>query len=162
MRIPDLFQYESETNQKILYANALLELAAQQDQKSYKDALISSCIIQLLAAYYALLEESQRRLNLMPQPGLGAGEILAVMQEKGVYSAMIEKLAKLERDKTSWLSSLRNRYRELSRSPSMRDTPIINDQISGDDKKIKEDNYGEWLAELERLCDDLRESLTEY
>lgn len=166
MKIPPLFQYEAETNERILYANILLEMSDQQDDIHYANALEVSCVIQILAAYYALIEESQRGLNLIPQPGLSAQDVLSAMQKKEVHSAEIEKLASLENDRTSWITAIKKEYRELSSSPSMKGANIIGTQSispkSQQGSGSTHDRYSSFIAELEKLRDRLRDSLAEY
>lgn len=169
MSIPTLAKYEEETNKKLLYANILIELAGTQTQKHYFDALKYSYVIQMLAAYYSLLEESQRRLNLAPEPGLNAEELLQKMRSNSVHSVEIEQLVSLERDRGSWLHQLKQLYQELSASASMSNINLINspngpnggDGGDAEDDAANTKKYEGWLKQLEDLTSNLREMLSE-
>ncbi len=168
MGILTLAKYEEETNKKILYATILIELAGKQTKKHYFDALKTSCIIQTLAAYYALLEETQRRLNLAPQPGLSAEEILQDMKTNAIHSVEIEQLVLLENNRGSWINQLTQEYKELSRSPSLSNMDMINDasvaQHSQEDSAsipAAVNKYEKWLEQMENLCDSFRNMLSE-
>lgn len=164
MSNPALSKYEEETNKKLLYANILVELASQQTQKHYFDALKYSYVIQMLAAYYSLIEESQRRLNLAPEPGLNAAELLQKMRSSSVYSVEIEQLVTLENDRAAWLYQLKQLYQELSASASMSNINLINtSQVADADDSIAVNvkKYETWLKQLEDLVSNLREMLSE-
>ena len=168
MSVLPLSKYEEETNKKLLYSSILLELASQQTEKHYLDALKTSFIIQMLSTYYALLEETQRRLNLAPQPGLNAEEVLKNMQDSSIHSVEIESLAAMEGSRMSWINQLNQAYRELSRSPGLSNLNLISGEQSGDNTLSTSESiladiekHKQWLKQIETLSENLRNSLSE-
>ena len=187
MKVLPLSKYEQQTNKKKTYAAILLEQGAKAgggagegagdgaELGHTQDALGISFIIQLLAAYYSLLEELQRRMNLTPQPGLNALELAELMRKQSIFVGEMDKVVELEVAKSSWLNQARGLYRKLTSSPADEGGSIIgSDGVgaggAGDaadvsqkiaDGEVDFEAFAVWLEEFEELCDRLREALSE-
>lgn len=144
-----LSQYQEETNKKLLYARLSLELIEQLEEP-YIAALKESCCWHLIRAYDALVNEVQVRLNRTPQPNLLA--IVPILKQTGSYAAEINLLTRLEEDSFSWLNKMR-RQQDKDKISSM--------QLIADEP-LTLANLSEWLTELEKLCQQLRDAMTEY
>ena len=167
MKVHSLDKYERHTNKKLLYATILLELAAQQKEQHYVDALEISCLVQLNSAYYCFIEELQRRLNITPQYGYDASQLVNAMRDNDIHSAEVKTLARLETESSSWLFAMQSTYRKLSRGASLSSVQLISDnsiklQFQSLSQPQFSSKLSKWIKEMERLFDDMRGALTEY
>jgi len=146
-----LSRYQEETNKKLLYARLSLELIKQVEEP-YIAALKESCLWHLIQSYDALVNEIQARLNRIPQPNLLA--IVPILKQAGSYAAEINLLIQLEEDSSSWLNRMRRKqnksFDKIAAMQLIEDEPLTIDDLS------------KWLTELEKLCQHLRNAMTEY
>ena len=146
-----LSRYQEETNKKLLYARLSLELI-EQVEEPYIAALKESCLWHLIQAYDALVNEIQARLNRIPQPNLLA--IVPILKQAGSYAAEINLLTRLEEDSSSWLNKMRRKqnksFDKVAAMQLIEDEPLTIADLS------------KWLVELEKLCHQLRDAMTEY
>ena len=171
MKVHSLDKYERHTNKKLLYSTILLELAEQQKEQHYVDALESSCLVHLNAAYYCFIEELQRRLNITPQYGYDASQLVDTMRNNNIHSAEVETLARLETESSSWLFAMQSAHKKLSRNISLSSVQLISDnnikpQLQSQSQSLPQpqnnSQLSQWLKEMECLFDDIRGALTEY
>lgn len=168
MNVANLEKYKQNTNKKLLYAAILLELSEKEEKQHYKDALEQSCLTQLKDAYYTLLEEQQRSLNILPEYGCDAVKVVESMKKHSIHCAILEDLAKQETDDSSWVFAMQlayNRDQSSFFTPSMQyrsnNLQTRSSIISTDTRRLNL-QLGEWIKKVENLCDNLRNSLTEY
>ena len=175
MKVHSLDKHERHTNKKLLYATILLELAAQQKEQHYVDALEISCLVQLNSAYYCFIEELQRRLNITPQYGYDASQLVDAMRNNNIHSAEVETLARLETESSSWIFAMQSAHKKLSRNISLSSVQLISDNeinrhqsqpltILSSSQPLPQHNsqLSKWIKEMESLFDDMRGALTEY
>ena len=148
-----LSQYQDQTNQKLLYAQLLLELMKQQEEP-YAAALRDSCLLYLVHSYDALVDEVQSRLNKTPQPERNLLAIARNLKKSDSYAAEINMLVHLEQDGSSWLNKMRRAHSRLLGATSS--VQLITDE------PLDANSLSAWLAQLEQLCRQLRTAMTEY
>lgn len=155
-----IIQYQNKTNRKLLYAHLTLELLEQQEEP-YSAALRESCLLHLINAYNALVDEIQARLNISPQADPDPIAIVRNMKHAGISSmAEMNILARLEEDPHSWLSSLWRIRTELLGRPNPKKSAAI--QLLNDSSKpLESAALHNFLAELEKLSKQIRALMTE-
>lgn len=146
-----LLQSQQATNKKLLYARLSLELM-EQVEEPYIAALKESCLGHLIQSYDALVKEVQARLNRTPQPNLLT--MVPILKQTGSYAAEVDLLVQLEENSASWLNKMRRaQNRALGK--------IASAQLIGDEP-LTTTSLAEWLTQLEKLCQQLRNAMMEY